>query len=50
MIRRMVGAALHVAAGRATIDDMVRVFDARNPLHMLPTAPAHGLCLRKILY
>lgn len=51
MIRRMIGAALHVATYQhLSIDDIIRVRDAKDPLHCLPTAPAHGLILRKIEY
>lgn len=51
MIRRMVGACLEVAS-RDTIllDDIKRVLAQKNPLHTLPTAPAKGLLLYKILY
>lgn len=50
MIRRMVGAALEVAAGRVSSHDMVAIFRACHPEHGLPTAPAQGLMLRKIIY
>lgn len=51
MVRRIVGSALYIASrpplSVAAFED---VFAAHNPLHMLPTAPAHGLLLRKIMY
>lgn len=51
MIRRIVGASLHVA----TKDDsallvLQKVMDACNPAHTFPNAPAQGLMLRKIKY
>lgn len=51
MIRRMVGAALYVAAHPTMpITEIASILAARNPLHTLPSAPAHGLVLRKIIY
>lgn len=51
MIRRIVGGAVHVATHRS-IDTSYfhEILEARNPLHMLTTAPARGLLLRKIRY
>lgn len=51
MIRRMVGASLHVASypGRS-VQEIPEALGAKNPLQQLPTAPAHGLLLRKIVY
>ena len=51
MIRRMVGAALHIATHKElSKEDLIAIFHAKNPLHRLPTAPAQGLMLRKIMY
>lgn len=51
MIRRMVGAALHIATYRdLSKEHLLKVFEAKNPEHALPTAPAQGLLLRKIIY
>lgn len=51
MIRRIVGACLEVASrDTLTIDDLKKILDQKNPLHSLPTAPAKGLLLYKILY
>jgi tRNA pseudouridine38-40 synthase len=51
MIRRMVGAALHVATYKHfSHADLREIFAAKNPQHCLPTAPAQGLMLRKIIY
>jgi len=50
MIRRMVGAALHVATHDLPVDEITRVLQLCDPYHALPTAPAHGLLLRKVLY
>lgn len=51
MIRRMVGAALAVAS-RTELEpqDIVTTLERKNPAHQLPTAPSHGLVLRKIIY
>ncbi len=51
MIRRIVGACLEVASrDTLKIDDLQKALDAKNPLQLLPTAPAHGLMLYNIEY
>ncbi len=51
MIRRTVGAALHCATYQElSKEHLLTVFAAKNPLNRLPTAPAQGLMLRKIVY
>lgn len=51
MIRRMVGAALYVAShDTLSVEEITRTLAACNPLHTLPSAPAQGLVLRKIIY
>lgn len=51
MIRRIVGAALHVAVSdEYEVSFLCKVLEEKNPEQLLPTAPAHGLLLRKIIY
>ncbi len=51
MIRRIVGACLEVASrDTLTIDDLKKALDEKNPSQLLPTAPAKGLLLYKIVY
>jgi tRNA pseudouridine38-40 synthase len=51
MVRRIVGSAVYVASHpQLSPEDFYKVFTAHNPEHSLPTAPAHGLLLRKIRY
>lgn len=51
MIRRIVGASLHVATkGYTALPLLEKVMNARNPAHTLPNAPAQGLMLYKIIY
>ena len=51
MIRRIVGACLEVASrDTLTIADLKKALEERNPLQLLPTAPAYGLLLYKIKY
>lgn len=51
MIRRISGACLEVASrDNLTLVDLQKVLDAKNPLQLLPTAPAKGLMLYKIDY
>ena len=51
MIRRIVGACLHVAS-RDTLNvcDLEKALAQRSPLQELPNAPAHGLLLYQIVY
>ena len=51
MIRRLVGGAVWIASHRMMEPALFeKTLTACNPLHTLPTAPAHGLLLRKIKY
>ena len=50
MVRRLIGAALDVAAKRVSLIQMKNVFEAKDPNNALPTAPAKGLLLYKIVY
>jgi tRNA pseudouridine38-40 synthase len=51
MIRRLVGAAITIATkSNYSLNTLAEIFDAKNPAHSLPTAPAHGLFLSKIIY
>jgi tRNA pseudouridine38-40 synthase len=52
MVRRMVGACLHVGRTDIALDESIiqKVLDAKNPEHILPNAPAHGLTLYEIEY
>ena len=51
MIRRIAGACLEVASrDTLSLDDLQKMLDEKNPLQLLPTAPAHGLMLYKIVY
>lgn len=51
MIRRMVGAAIRIAAYEdASLDIIKHALAHPGTEHAIPTAPAHGLVLRKILY
>lgn len=51
MVRRMVGACLHVARHDTLNEDLIKtVLAAKNPDHILPNAPAQGLTLYTIEY
>jgi tRNA pseudouridine38-40 synthase len=50
MVRNMVGAALEVACGVLTVDDIVRIMCARDRQMAPRTAPACGLCLEHVFY
>jgi len=50
MVRSMVGAALEVAKGNATIKDLKEMLDNPDVVKTMPIAPANGLYLEKIWY
>lgn len=51
MVRRMVGAALVVSSSeRRSVDEIRRALEHKTPRDYFPTAPAHGLVLRRVIY
>jgi tRNA pseudouridine38-40 synthase len=51
MIRRLVGALMACASRDDISLDMVReILERKNPCHILPNAPAHGLVLWRVAY
>jgi len=50
MIRRIVGSSLHVALYSKDVSLLSNALDEKNPAQNFPTAPPHGLVLRKIVY
>lgn len=51
MVRRIVGALIKVASTtHMNRDTIIHILQACNPAHILPNAPAKGLCLEKIEY
>lgn len=51
MIRRLVGACLEIASRDfLSLEYLKDIFDQKDPENTLPTAPAKGLLLRKIVY
>ncbi|MCL5436981.1 MAG: tRNA pseudouridine(38-40) synthase TruA [Candidatus Dependentiae bacterium] len=51
MVRRMMGAALAIAASpRRSIDEISDALGQQTPRDHFPTAPAHGLVLRRVVY
>jgi tRNA pseudouridine38-40 synthase len=51
MVRRIVGAFIKAASTHhINRDTLMQVLQACNPAHVLPNAPAKGLCLEKIEY
>jgi tRNA pseudouridine38-40 synthase len=50
MIRRIVGACIHAASGKCSLDMLQNVLNEKNPRQTLPNAPAKGLMLYKIVY
>lgn len=49
-VRRMAGAVVEVARGRAGLDEFHRSFEAAEPGSMGPTAPSCGLTLAEVEY
>lgn len=50
MIRRIVGASLDVASGKATLQDLAFALEQKNSNQRFMTAPPHGLMLYEIRY
>jgi len=50
MVRRMVGAALHVGAGKIDLSEIKSALNKSASSNLLPTSPAKGLLLKKISY
>ena len=50
-VRRMVGAALCIATSQKRMpEEIAQALKHQSPRELFPTAPAHGLMLRKIVY
>lgn len=50
MVRNLVGTLLEVGRGKTTTDDFVRILQAKDRSVAGPTAPPHGLTLKKVHY
>ena len=50
MVRTLVGTAVDVGRGRMAPGSMIRIREGRDRRSAGPTAPAHGLCLERVLY
>lgn len=50
MVRKIVGTLLEVGKGRLTVDDIARIFAARDRTQSGPTVPPSGLCLVEVEY
>jgi len=50
MIRRIVGAALEVSSKDLPLELLPDALEKKDPRQLLPTAPAQGLLLKKIVY
>ena len=50
MVRRMVGAAIYAAQNKCSLDDIDRILKQTIIDNHLPTAPARGLILARVLY
>lgn len=50
MIRNLVGTLLEAGRGKITPEEFGAILAAKDRSKAGPTAPAHGLCLKKVLY
>ena len=50
MVRNLTGTLLETGRGKITPQDFAIILAAKNRTMAGPTAPAHGLCLKKVLY
>jgi tRNA pseudouridine38-40 synthase len=49
-VRNTIGALIRVGLGKMTVDEFRSIIEAKKPGLAGPTAPAYGLCLRRIKY
>jgi len=49
-VRNTIGALIRVGQGKMTIDEFNSILEAREPALAGPTAPACGLCLKRVNY
>lgn len=49
-VRNIVGTLVRVGAGKITIEEFKNIFEMKKLSLAGPTAPAHGLCLMKVIY
>ncbi len=50
MVRAIVGTLVEIGRGRIGVDEFRRILDSRDRSLAGPTAPAHGLFLKEVLY
>jgi tRNA pseudouridine38-40 synthase len=50
MVRNLVGTLVEIGQRRRAPDDMAKVLESLDRARAGPTAPAHGLCLERVLY
>jgi len=50
MVRNLVGTLLEVGRGKMTPLEFTTILAGKNRALAGPTAPAHGLCLKKVVY
>lgn len=50
MVRNLVGALVAVGKGKVTPQDIRLILERRDRKHLLPTAPARGLCMERVFY
>ena len=50
MVRTIVGTLIQVGLGRVVVSEVKDILDAQDLTRSAPPAPAHGVCLGRVVY
>jgi tRNA pseudouridine38-40 synthase len=50
MVRNLTGTLVEIGQGRHSVSALAEILVSRDRSKAAPSAPAHGLCLERVLY